>query len=89
MTALNDAKHSALVAVHGPGHIGDLWSLWLGDQIGVTAGHVVDRESEFLTSKGFGPVDRNDGWYGYLGSLGHTESMNDRWLQWWAAFPPI
>ena len=26
---------------------------------------------------------RNDDWYGYLGSLGHTGSLNDRELQYW------
>ena len=64
----------------------NLWST-IG-AAGTLVGWSIKDQNGVLLAQGesvttIGPFHRNDNWYAYLGSLGHTGSMNDRELQFW------
>ena len=82
--SLNDEIRRAT----GGGTIPDgLRSFYLAN--GATDGTLNDLERQFLIAQvGAVPARTNsDLWMAYLGGLGHTGTLNDRLLQFWAAQP--
>ena len=86
---VNDLKLTALAAVAGT-NITEKWRTWLTTTGGVTdtGQSLMDIEMEYLDGKLVTAGHINDRWYEYLGSLGRTGALADRWLQQWAVGPP-
>ena len=94
MAQLNDVKFAALGVAGHSGAINDRYRAWL--IAGITGGapanaaSIPDLERAYLAQRNFWAANGNlrqlnDAWFAYLGSLGHTGSLNERWLSFWAA----
>lgn len=84
---LNDEKLKALRTYLGvaEGHITQLEKDYLV-ALGASGDTITDLWMDYLVNVSAYPQVRghlNDMWYAWLGDLGFTGSLNDRWLQYW------
>ena len=86
-THRNDDKLSALETLTGStGHIDDLENEWLLSEITTPVSvHVNDLWLELFIEKGVSATNINDAAYEWLGDLGYTGALADRWAAYWAA----
>jgi hypothetical protein len=88
MLPINDARFAALRGLGFTGATNDMLLAYLQDG-GATSGSLNDAWLEWLAIVfPTGTGQKNDSWYGYLGSLGYTGSLNDREQQYWNALIP-
>jgi hypothetical protein len=91
MMAVNDDKFSKLLAAlgggayTGPQTVKDMELNWLKAQAGVTANNIHDCWMEYWDNLVIAAGDFNDRAYAWLGGLGHTGDISDRWASYWAA----
>lgn len=95
MGSRNDDKHAKLLAAlgggayTGPKHINDMELAWLQAQAGVTANQLNDAWHEYwdtiVTPATIPAGHFNDRAYAWLGGLGYTGALADRWSAYWAA----
>ncbi len=94
MSHVNDLRFAKLLtqlgggAYTGPQSINDMELAWLKTQTGVTANQLNDAWHQFWDNITPTPIPAgvfNDRAFAWLGGLGYTGSLNDRWLAYWSA----
>lgn len=87
-----DDKRSALLAalVLTEGHVDDLEILWL-QSVGALSNHINDAWLEVFALELLAAAtgNFNTDAYAYLGALGHTGALPDRWASFWAIILPL
>ena len=88
MPTLTDTKFETLRALGYTGTVSDMMLQFLQGK-GATSNNLPDAWREFLDLVVVSPTgQKNDDWFTYLGTQGHTGSLNDRELQFWIAQAP-
>ena len=90
MSHINDDKYAKLLAAlgggayTGPQGINDMELAWLQAQAGVTAETIEDAWHDYWDQLVIAAGAFNDRAYAWLGGLGHTGNLSDRWASYWA-----
>ena len=86
MTTIADAKHNKLSTLLAKsGHTADLENEWLAGETGAT-GTTAKLWHQYLDDQLVVAAGQlNDRFYEWLGILGYSGSLNERWLAYWSA----
>ena len=88
MPTIADEKFRVLRAAGHTGTLNDMMLQWLNAKAGVSASTLADASRQWLVNAtGLPDADYqyNDYLFHYLGTQGHTGSLNDRILQFWSS----